>query len=381
MEPFRWTSDFETGLEEIDKQHHQLIDLINKIGNFLTQKQISTEELRPFTVELNHYVVEHFQEEEQLMTLCRVDPRHKKIHITAHREFLDEINKFEHLDNSNQHAQVKQLLDYLIQWLAYHILGIDQELAKQVQYIESGEPPAAAYSKAAQPKDLATEPLITALRGLFHQVSVRNHELLELNQNLEKKVQERTLALQKTNQHLQSLAHTDVLTGLPNRRHAMIQLKELWQQSLTQQSPLVCMMIDADHFKQINDQKGHDAGDTVLMLLARNLRESVRSDDVVARLGGDEFLLICPDTDQDGALRLGSAIRQRVANLSINQQYKISVSVGIANRSSEMTNHEAMIKAADKAVYQAKADGKNCVRMFQPKQDEPANKALKQQAQ
>ncbi|WP_432455655.1 MULTISPECIES: GGDEF domain-containing protein [unclassified Agarivorans] len=381
MEPFRWTSDFETGLEEIDKQHHQLIDLINKIGNFLTQKQISTEELRPFTVELNHYVVEHFQEEEQLMTLCRVDPRHKKIHITAHREFLDEINKFEHLDNSNQHAQVKQLLDYLIQWLAYHILGIDQELAKQVQYIESGEPPATAYSKAAQPKDLATEPLITALRGLFHQVSVRNHELLELNQNLEKKVQERTLALQKTNQHLQSLAHTDVLTGLPNRRHAMIQLKELWQQSLTQQSPLVCMMIDADHFKQINDQKGHDAGDTVLMLLARNLRESVRSDDVVARLGGDEFLLICPDTDQDGALRLGSAIRQRVANLSINQQYKISVSVGIASRSSEMTHHEAMIKAADKAVYQAKADGKNCVRMFQPKQDEPANKALKQQAQ
>ncbi|WP_432468835.1 GGDEF domain-containing protein [Agarivorans sp. Z349TD_8] len=381
MEPFRWTSDFETGLEEIDKQHHQLIDLINKIGNLLTQKQMSTEELRPFTLELNHYVVEHFQEEEQLMTLCRVDPRHKKIHIKAHREFLDEINKFEHLDNSNQHAQIKQLLDYLIQWLAYHILGIDQEFAKQVRYIESGESPITAYSKAAQPKDLATQPLITALHGLFHQVSVRNHELLDLNQNLEKKVQERTLALQKTNQHLQSLAHTDVLTGLPNRRHAMIQLKELWQQSLTQQSPLVCMMIDADHFKQINDQKGHDAGDTVLMLLARSLRESVRSDDVVARLGGDEFLLICPDTDQDGALRLGSAIRQRVANLSINQQYKISVSVGIANRSSEMTHHEAMIKAADKAVYQAKADGKNCVRMFQPKQDEPASKALKQQAQ
>ncbi|MGY5451673.1 diguanylate cyclase [Agarivorans sp. MS3-6] len=366
MESFRWTSDFETGLTTVDQQHRNLIDLINQIGEQLTEQDNPSEAIESLSVELNRYVIEHFQEEETLMAVNRVDPRHRKAHIKAHHEFLAEVANLKVLDSNSQQEKVKHLLDYLIQWLAYHILGIDQVLAKQLEYIQAGDPPALAFSKTEQPADLATEPLIAALRGLFHQVSLRNHELLELNQNLEQKVQERTLALQKTNRHLQSLAHTDVLTGLPNRRHAMIQLKELWRQSLKQDTPLACMMIDADHFKQINDRNGHDAGDAVLMLLARSLRESVRNDDVVARLGGDEFLLICPNTDAQGSLRLGNDIRERIDAMQINkQQYKVSVSVGIAHRNDKMRHHEEMMKAADKAVYQAKAEGKNCVRVYQ----------------
>ncbi|UPW18288.1 diguanylate cyclase [Agarivorans sp. TSD2052] len=366
MESFRWTSDFETGLTTVDQQHRNLIDLINQIGEQLTEQDTPSEAIESLSVELNRYVIEHFQEEETLMAVNRVDPRHRKAHIKAHHEFLAEVANLKVLDSNSQQEKVKHLLDYLIQWLAYHILGIDQVLAKQLEYIQAGDPPALAFSKTEQPADLATEPLIAALRGLFHQVSLRNHELLELNQNLEQKVQERTLALQKTNRHLQSLAHTDVLTGLPNRRHAMIQLKELWRQSLKQDTPLACMMIDADHFKQINDRNGHDAGDAVLMLLARSLRESVRNDDVVARLGGDEFLLICPNTDAQGSLRLGNDIRERIDAMQINkQQYKVSVSVGIAHRNDKMQHHEEMMKAADKAVYQAKAEGKNCVRVYQ----------------
>ncbi len=366
MESFRWTSDFETGIAEVDQQHRQLINLINKIGHLLTENQASTDKLKPLNSELHNYVKEHFQEEEHLMAQHRVDPRHLKPHVQAHHQFLKEVSKLNQLDQSTHYQQIKNLLDYLIQWLAYHILGIDQVLAKQLQAIQEGRSAAQAFEDSEQPNDLATEPLISALRGLFHQVSMRNHELVELNQNLEKKVQERTLALQKTNRHLQSLAHTDVLTGLPNRRHAMLILKELWAQAGEQQQPLSCMMIDADHFKQINDNNGHDAGDAVLMLLARTLRESVRNDDVVARLGGDEFLLICPNTNLQDAQHLGHSLRERINKMQLNHgKYSVSVSIGIASRDASMEHHELIIKAADKAVYQAKADGKNCVRVYQ----------------
>ncbi|MPW30192.1 bacteriohemerythrin [Agarivorans sp. B2Z047] len=367
MESFRWTSDFETGISVVDEQHRHLIDLINQIGEQLTDSHpLQHAAIESLSQELNNYVKEHFREEELLMAKHKVDPRHCQAHVKAHKEFVGEVAKLSQFNNDNKQSKIKHLLDYLIQWLAYHILGIDQVLTKQLHFIEAGDSPASAYSKIEQPNDLATEPLITALRGLFHQVSVRNNELLELNQNLEQKVQERTLALQKTNQHLQSLAHTDVLTGLPNRRHAMIQLMELWKQSLQSNSPLACMMIDADHFKQINDRNGHDAGDAVLMLLARALRESVRNDDVVARLGGDEFLLICPNTSSEGALNLGHSIRERIANMQLNhQRYSVTVSVGIASRSKDMQHHEAIMKAADKAVYKAKAEGKNCVRSYE----------------
>jgi len=366
MESFRWTADFETGITQVDQQHRQLINLINKIGLLLTENQTSSSELRSLNIELHNYVKEHFQEEERLMAQHQVDARHLKPHVQAHHEFLNEISKLNQLDQSAKYQQVKNLLDYLIQWLAYHILGIDQVLAKQLQAMQQGLTATQAYEDSKQPNDLATEPLIGALRGLFHQVSIRNHELVELNQNLEKKVQERTLALQKTNRHLQSLAHTDVLTGLPNRRHAMLQLKDLWTQAAQLQQPLSCMMIDADHFKQINDNNGHDAGDAVLMLLARALRESVRNDDVVARLGGDEFLLICPNTNLEDAHQLGHSLRERINKMQLNNgQHSVSVSIGIASREPNMGHHEMLIKAADKAVYQAKADGKNCVRVYQ----------------
>lgn len=366
MESFRWTSDFETGIAQVDQQHRQLINLINQIGHFLTENQTSPNQLKQLNTELHSYVKEHFQEEERLMAQYHIDSRHLKPHVQAHHEFLNEVSKLNQLDQSAHDQQIKHLLDYLIQWLAYHILGIDQVLAKQLQAIKEGHSPAQAFEDSEQPNDLATEPLISALRGLFHQVSLRNHELLELNKNLEKKVQERTLALQKINRHLQSLAHTDVLTGLPNRRHAMLLLKELWTQAAQQQQPLSCMMIDADHFKQINDNNGHDAGDAVLMLLARALRESVRNDDVVARLGGDEFLLICPNTDLQDAQHLGHSLRERINKMQLNNgKYSVSVSIGVASRDSSMVHHELIIKAADKAVYQAKADGKNCVKVYQ----------------
>lgn len=104
---------------------------------------------------------------------------------------------------------------------------------------------------------------------------------------------------------------TDALTGLPNRRHALQQLKTLWEESTRSASPLSVMMIDADHFKEVNDTCGHDAGDLVLGELARTLQHAVRTDDLVSRLGGDEFLIICPDTDSSGGRQIAETVRKK----------------------------------------------------------------------
>ena len=165
-------------------------------------------------------------------------------------------------------------------------------MSRQVKQVQAGVDPKTAYEREEKKQDSSTEPLLKALNGLFEQVSDRNKELLELNQCLEDKVKERTKQLSKANKQLEELSLTDPLTQLPNRRCAIRKLKAYWQESTYNQEPLVCIMIDADNFKQVNDSAGHDAGDRLLVELAQTLNDSFRSDDLVCRLGGDEFFVI-----------------------------------------------------------------------------------------
>ena len=181
----------------------------------------------------------------------------------------------------------------------------------------------------------------------------------------EKKRKKLTQKLHKANKNLEKIALTDVLTNLPNRRHAMQQLKKYWEESTQSGKPIFLMMIDADNFKDVNDTYGHDAGDHVLCELSRTLQYSVRTDDVVSRLGGDEFLIICPNTGRAGGLQIAEIIRDNVSQMRVptgDGYWHGSVSVGVALRSDDVKTFEALIKAADEGVYAAKRAGKNCVR-------------------
>ncbi len=172
--------------------------------------------------------------------------------------------------------------------------------------------------------------------------------------------------LEKAHKEMKKLATTDALTGIANRRFAMQTLEQLWPQSDSDEKPVACLLIDADGFKTINDTYGHDAGDFVLFELAKHLCHSVRTDDIVCRLGGDEFLIICPNTDKDGLLNIANQIHSRIADLTVpvsGGAWHGSISVGAAVRTSLMERPEDLVKAADKGVYRAKKDGKNCVRM------------------
>jgi len=365
MEAFRWTPCFMTGLIDVDAQHRGLVDLINDFGALIMRK----EGARPADVvemldRLTLYAHQHFIEEEELMVAAHLDARYTESHREKHAKFIEEIGHLRGAVRANNEGAARSLLDFLTHWLAYHILGSDHFMARQIAMIKAGASPQEAYAAQATPADPATETLLMALNGLFRQVSERNQALVQLNRTLEARVAERTQALTEANQRLEDLANTDPLTSLPNRRHAMRSLAAAWDETVRERKELTCMMVDADGFKAINDAHGHDAGDAVLRALSTKLRHAVRTDDLVCRLGGDEFLILCASTGLEGGMILGEKIRSEIASLRVPVgagQWAGSVSVGVAARTGSMQGPEDLMKAADQGVYLAKASGRNCV--------------------
>ena len=373
MDSFQWDRNFVTGIDDVDLQHKKLVNLINRFGYQLASDKIVIEDINQVLQELWLYTQEHFQDEERLMREKAVDIRHQVLQRQAHSYFLNEVQQMQASVSIDNPEALKYLLDFLTQWLAYHILGDDKNMARQIAAIDAGMSSEEAFDTEESQANNATAPLLTALNGLFKQVSQRNKQLIELNQTLEEKVRLRTQDLIDANSHLEKLSVTDMLTDLPNRRFAMEKLNQLWQKSETSSSPLACMMIDADHFKIVNDTYGHDAGDLVLCQLAKALQHSVRTDDIVCRLGGDEFIILCPNTDRDGLTHIAKQLHIKVnalsvifgaskTNLNTNGCWNGSVSIGLAIKTPQMSQQTELLKQADKALYLAKEAGKNCIR-------------------
>jgi hemerythrin len=368
MESFTWGTNFEIGIQEVDDQHRKLVELVNSLGVQLAENTIADRHVENLLQELVKYTQYHFKEEEVLMLRYGLDRRHCEQHISAHKGFIGDVTCMVLQSKKGDVDGGKSLLEFLIHWLAYHILGCDKNMARQITAIDSGVSPAEACVAEEKNVSESTEPLLAALNGLFQQVSERNKELALLNQNLETIVKERTRELIKANADLEILALTDVLTELPNRRHALLQLNHLWKEARQLNTHLACMIIDADGFKTVNDTFGHDAGDTVLKRLAQELQHSVRSDDIVCRMGGDEFLILCSNTPLEGVLYIAEQTRANIAKLRVSAgqgYWPGSISVGVAVNSDDLSSIDDLLKAADDAVYMAKNDGRNCVRTRQ----------------
>jgi diguanylate cyclase (GGDEF)-like protein len=191
---------------------------------------------------------------------------------------------------------------------------------------------------------------------------------IELQQALEsekEEVREVAARLAVANRQLEQNAYTDSLTGLPNRSYARETLAQAWATAVDRDQPLVCMMLDVDHFKRVNDTYGHDVGDLVLQRTAAILRSSIRGNDVVCRVGGEEFLLICRETSLQQGLHIADRVRANVAANRIQApgfDGTVTISVGIAPRDKAMAHPDELLKEADRAVYAAKHGGRNCVK-------------------
>jgi diguanylate cyclase (GGDEF)-like protein len=159
------------------------------------------------------------------------------------------------------------------------------------------------------------------------------------------------------------MAQSDPLTGLHNRRGFNEQAAPIWSTALRNRRPLSLIMLDLDHFKDINDRFGHDAGDRALMETARLLERSCRSGDVLARWGGEEFLLLLPETGMTEAHALAERLRLEVQGLALTARessISLSASFGVIERSSQ-EQLEQLINQADRLLYGAKTAGRNQV--------------------
>ena len=181
----------------------------------------------------------------------------------------------------------------------------------------------------------------------------------------QQKIRAYATQLANANKKLQNMAMTDFLTGLPNRRNALIRLKNLVAEVQRYGEPLSCIMIDIDHFKKINDTYGHDKGDVVLQKLAEILEEKARSYDMVSRWGGEEFLIICARSDNEDTFQLAERLRKAVAKTTIKLpetvDITLTISLGVASWSSDYQDAEQLLKKADNCLYQAKANSRNRV--------------------
>lgn len=171
------------------------------------------------------------------------------------------------------------------------------------------------------------------------------------------------VSLKKRNRKLHRLAMTDELTGIANRRRIMMLAEQERVKAKETSSPICLLIIDLDHFKKINDNHGHDAGDIVLQQVCLTISSVLRQQDHFGRTGGEEFLIILPNTDINQAQPIAERVRRSVAaiNLSLIQlNLQVSCSIGLTQaKHKELLN--ASISRADKALYQAKANGRNQV--------------------
>ena len=217
-----------------------------------------------------------------------------------------------------------------------------------------------------KPAALELGRLSDAMRSMARALLATEQELQQANTTLEAQVQQRTAELQAANAALEHLATRDPLTGLHNRRSLDARLAEAL--SLDRRYGAAngrvhgLLLIDVDHFKRVNDQFGHPAGDAVLRQLAQLLQASVRITDVAARFGGEEFAVLLPELA--GALEAVMAaekIRTAVERASFAEVGKVTVSIGVSLASPDDADVRPLVDRADAALYEAKRGGRNAV--------------------
>lgn len=342
--------------------------LINELGeSLITGDDDETGTLRTAFKDLDDYARLHFRQEEAMMAKEGISAAYLEQHCRYHADFSHQLAQMWAARGATTNT-AEVLHSFLRAWLAMHILGEDQSMARQLAAIRGGLPADQAYEREASHDDNATAALLAAIRSLYQVLTQQNAGLLRANHELEARVLERTQALAQANDRLQALSNSDGLLGIANRRHFDDRLDTEWRRAVRQQRPMSLLMIDVDHFKLYNDHYGHPAGDACLQAVARAAGTPLaakRPADLLARYGGEELVVLLPDTPAAGAWTVADEIQRAIGALRLPHAASpvaptVTVCIGTATVLPTRGGTSAeLLLAADAALYAAKAAGRN----------------------
>jgi diguanylate cyclase (GGDEF)-like protein len=239
--------------------------------------------------------------------------------------------------------------------VVHRVVMAINELSRVVRRFASGD--LAARSSVRRNDEIGE--LAKAFHGMAEELGRKHQEIIALNADLEERVQRRT-------RQLRELASREPLTGLYNRRHFNEVLAARFAEAVRYGSDLSCVMMDLDDFKSVNDRFGHHIGDELLVLASLTVSSQLRAADLAARYGGDEFIVLLPQTEADRAQVLAERITDKFAQDLAEKlpHIRTSLSIGIVSLAdSAAESPDDLLRAADEAMYRAKARGKSRIIM------------------
>jgi diguanylate cyclase (GGDEF)-like protein len=220
----------------------------------------------------------------------------------------------------------------------------------------AGDVPLDDLNPFAQDRDLA--PLASLVQSMLRDLRDQRRAMAVIEAEMNTRVINRTDALQRSIAGLRSQASRDALTGLFNRRMLDENLPGLIEQCHTEDLPLSALMIDVDHFKNLNDTLGHASGDEALKSIGQIIRSAVRDGDLAYRLGGDEFAILLPGSDRSAGVKLAQRLETLVDSLAktmrVNPRPRLSIGIATLSELNDRTA-EALMRQADAAAYAIKA--------------------------
>lgn len=363
FEVFPWNKNFETGHAEIDAQHKKLVELLNQLAKTLigNEKPIVNAAFDALAA----YANAHFDKEEEIWLEYFNDDSWLHSHQMNHASFLPRVIELKDQEGTKSLTDVvEHIINFLIRWLAFHIIDNDKRMALVVQAVKKGLPLDEAKLHADKKMSGSMRLLIETILNMYDGLSNRAIELMR-ERRARIKAEER---LREANKKLEQLSRTDQLTGLYNRRYFstvfLDELKRARRHGIT----LTYMMIDIDYFKTYNDNYGHLAGDEALKQVGKCLTGLCRrSSDQAFRIGGEEFGLLSSGLDEGQAEAFAHIVRSEVEALKIEHNGSdvmpcITVSIGVATKvpGPEDTLND-YFKLADNRLYIAKNQGRNRV--------------------
>lgn len=345
----KWNSDFNTGFDDIDRDHRKLFGIFNAFYAAACQN-VSYQTIQPFINDILKYTHYHFETELKLMnewSYSNVD-----LHKRMHRKFSSFVKRASILAVSNPAEVANQLVGLLEQWLLYHIIGVDGAMVREIRSLRAGEViPEKTESAKIQDR-------------IFYDIISMNERLIN-----------RTFDILDQNKNLKSEILRDSLTNLHNRSALLDYLSMDIACTRRNGGMMALGIIDIDDFKLVNNTWGREAGDRLLSTFAKRLESEIRESDFLARLSGDEFVVLFNDIDGRQPVPMLSQIANNLHKavespfeIARDARMEISISMGLALFPTDAAETDELMRLADKAMYrikQKKSDRTNWWSLFQ----------------